>query len=63
MRQCHRADRADSRPDTRSAGRYIGDFTNAEYGITGSIRITLSGNSLSAALAGGGGSASINLNR
>ena len=46
-----------------SAGRYIGDFTNAEYGITGSIRITQTGNSLSAALAGGGGSASINLSR
>lgn len=46
-----------------SASRYIGDFTNAEFGITGSIRITLSGNSLSAALAGGGGTASINLNR
>jgi hypothetical protein len=46
-----------------SAGRYIGDFVNAEYGISGSIRITLTCNSLSAALSGGGGSASINLNR
>lgn len=46
-----------------SASRYIGDFTNAEYGISGSIRITLSGNSLSAALSGGGGSASISLSR
>lgn len=46
-----------------SASRYVGDFVNAEFGISGSIRITLSGNSLNAALSGGGGSASLNLNR
>jgi hypothetical protein len=49
---------------TRVAGnRYTGDFVNSEYGVTGSIKITVNGNSLSAALAGGGGSAFLNLSR
>jgi hypothetical protein len=46
-----------------SGNRYVGDFVNSEYGVSGSIRITVSGNSLSASLAGGGGSASMNLSR
>jgi hypothetical protein len=46
-----------------SATRYIGEFRNPEYNISGSIRITLSGNTLNAALSGGGGSASMSMNR
>jgi hypothetical protein len=46
-----------------SATRYIGEFRNPEYNISGSIRITLSGNSLNASLTGGGGSASMSMNR
>jgi hypothetical protein len=49
--------------DRVAPGRYRGDFRNAEYGITGSIRIAVSGNSLTASLNGGGGSAVINLSR
>jgi hypothetical protein len=46
-----------------SATRYIGEFHNPEYNISGSIRVTLSGNTLNAALSGGGGSASMTMNR
>jgi hypothetical protein len=49
---------------TRSgANRYSGNFQNAEYGISGSISVTVNGNSMNASLSGGGGSASFNLNR
>jgi hypothetical protein len=49
---------------TRSgANRYTGNFQNSEYGISGSISVTVNGNSLNASLSGGGGSASLNLNR
>jgi hypothetical protein len=43
--------------------RYAGDFNNAEYGITGSIRVTVSGRSLNASLSGGGGSAQFSLSK
>ena len=43
--------------------RFAGDFQNSEYGFSGSIRVTVNGNSLSASLIGGGGSASFNLSR
>lgn len=46
-----------------SDDRYRGEFQNQEYGITGSIRITVSGNTLSASLNGGGGSAQFSLRR
>jgi hypothetical protein len=46
-----------------SGNRFSGDFVNSEYGVSGSIKITLNGNSMSAALAGGGGSAFLNLSR
>jgi hypothetical protein len=46
-----------------SGNKFAGDFTNAEYGISGSIRVTVNGNSLSASMQGGGGSAFINLSR
>ena len=45
------------------ANRFTGDFTNSEYGVSGTIHLTLSGNSLSANLHGGGASAFFNLNR
>jgi hypothetical protein len=45
------------------ANRFSGEFNNSEYGISGSINISLNGNSLNASLSGGGGSASFNLNR
>lgn len=44
-------------------GRYRGDFRNDEFGISGSIRIVVSGNSLSASLNGGGGTAQFDLSR
>ena len=45
------------------ANRYSGSFQNSEYGISGSISLSVNGNSLNASLSGGGGSASLNLNR
>ncbi len=49
---------------TRVSGdRYRGEFHNTEFGITGSIRITISGNRLNASLNGGGGSAEFSLSR
>jgi hypothetical protein len=43
---------------------YSGEFTNIEYGISGSIRIRVHGsNKLSASLNGGGASAQFSLNR
>ena len=46
-----------------SANRFAGEFYNPEYSISGSIAITVNGNRLSAALAGGGGSAHFHLAR
>jgi hypothetical protein len=46
-----------------SANRFSGDFLNRDYGISGSIRLTVNGNSMSASLAGGGGTAAISLSR
>ena len=43
--------------------RFTGEFENAEYGISGSIQITVNGDMLSASLNGGGGSASFSLSR
>ena len=43
--------------------RFSGDFHNAEYGISGSIQITVRGKSLDASLSGGGASASFSLGR
>jgi hypothetical protein len=49
---------------TRSgANRFSGDFQNSEYGVSGSINISVNGNSLNASLNGGGASANFNLNR
>lgn len=49
---------------TRSgANRYSGSFQNSEFGVSGAISISVNGNSLNASLNGGGGSASLNLNR
>lgn len=46
-----------------SGNRYRGEFFNAEYGISGSVRITVSGNRLNASLAGAGGTAEFALSR
>jgi hypothetical protein len=46
-----------------SANRFTGDYLNRDYGVSGSIRVTVSGNSLNASLSGGGGSAQISMNR
>ena len=43
--------------------RFAGDFQNSEYGITGQINIVIRGNSLNAALNGGGASASLKLSK
>ena len=43
--------------------RYSGAFQNAEYGVSGSIDITVRGSSLNASLNGGGGSATFRLGR
>jgi hypothetical protein len=43
--------------------RFSGDFQNAEYNVSGSINVTVNGNSLSAQLRGGGGSAHFSLGR
>jgi hypothetical protein len=45
------------------ANRFAGEFTNSDYGVTGTIHLTLSGSSLSANLNGGGARAFFNLNR
>lgn len=48
----------------RVAGnRYSGEFFNSEYNVTGVIRVTLNGNSLSAFLSGGGAQASLSFSR
>ena len=43
--------------------RFSGDFQNSEYGIAGQINIVIRGNSLNAALNGGGASASLKLSK
>lgn len=45
------------------SNKFAGDFTNSEYNVSGTISITLSGDSLSAHLTGGGAMAHFNLNR
>ncbi len=46
-----------------SANRFSGDFQNSEYGIAGQINIVVRGNSLNAALNGGGATASLKLSK
>ena len=46
-----------------SANGFAGRFHNREYDISGSIRVTLRGNRLSAFLSGGGGSGTFDLKR
>ncbi len=46
-----------------AANVYAGEFQNAEYGISGSIRITVQDSRLVASLAAGGGSARLTLTR
>jgi hypothetical protein len=46
-----------------SSNRFSGEFLNRDYGVSGAIRMTVSGNSINASLSGGGGSASISMSR
>ncbi len=46
-----------------SATRFSGEFQNQEYGINGTIYISLRGNRLTASLVAGGGSANFSLSR
>lgn len=46
-----------------TANRFSGEFNNPDYGITGKIRITVSGSRMSAALEGGGGKAEFSLSK
>lgn len=46
-----------------SPNRYRGSFHNAEYNVSGSIRIVVHGNSQSVTLSGDSGSASLKLSR
>lgn len=49
--------------DQVGPNRFAGDFTNPEFNVSGSINVTLNGNSLSASLRGGGATATFNLSR
>ena len=46
-----------------SSNKFAGDFTNSEYNVSGTITITVNGDSLNAFLSGGGGVARINMSR
>jgi hypothetical protein len=54
---------ADQTANLRQTGpnSYAGSFSNAQYGIEGSIHVTVHGSSQSVSLRGGGGSASLTL--
>jgi hypothetical protein len=43
--------------------KFSGDFTNAEFNVSGSINVTVNGNSLTASLNGGGATANFNLSK
>jgi hypothetical protein len=43
--------------------KYSGTFVNPDFNVTGTIHVIVSGASISASLAGGGGSAHFNLSR
>jgi hypothetical protein len=49
--------------DQVGPNRFAGDFTNAEFNVSGSINVTIKGNSLNASLSGGGATATFNLSR
>ena len=49
--------------DRVTTNRFAGQFQNTEYGISGQINIVVRGNSLSAALNGGGATASLSLSK
>lgn len=49
--------------DEASPNRYVGNFTNDEFGISGTIRVTLKGSTLTAALNAAGASAVMTMSR
>ncbi len=57
--------RADQSANLRQTGpnSYAGSFSNPQYGITGSIHVSVHGNTQSVSLRGGGGYASLTLHR
>lgn len=48
---------------TVKEGRYIGDFTNAEYNISGSVRVVVSGNSQDVTFSSNSGTGSLALKK
>jgi hypothetical protein len=46
-----------------SGGRYVGDFYNPQYDISGRVKVQLSGNHQTVTFAGGQGQGSLSLNR
>lgn len=57
--------RVDQSASVRKVGpnRYSGSFYNSQFGVSGSIRISVRGDSMSVSLSGGGGGGSLNLQR
>jgi len=49
--------------DRTGPNQFIGDFFNSDFGVSGTIKITLNGNTLTAALNGDKGSAIMSLSR
>jgi hypothetical protein len=49
--------------DEAAPNRYVGSFTNDEFGISGTIRVTLKGSTLTAALNASGASAVMTMSR
>lgn len=49
--------------DEASPNRFVGNFTNDEFGISGTIRVTLKGSTLTAALNAAGASAVMTMSR
>ena len=45
------------------SNRFTGNFQNSEYGVAGTITVTVVGGTLNALLSGGGGGAEFRLNR
>lgn len=46
-----------------TANKYVGDFYNSEYDVSGRIRVSISGSSQTVSFAGSKGSGSLNLSR
>lgn len=49
--------------DRTGPNRFVGDFFNSDFGVSGTIKITVNGNTLTASLSGDKGSAIMSLSR